>query len=92
MSQYSGPLVLDRPTLTKSRPTKESAPDIVVGQGKPSFQLYRLKVDGQTKDSFTTPEAAEKVGLAIKKAHPIVQVSVYDSVEGGQTIIGLEKT
>jgi hypothetical protein len=31
------------------------------------------------------------MGLHIKKTHPIVQVSVYDSVEGGQTIIGLEK-
>jgi hypothetical protein len=50
-----------------------------------------LKVDGQTKDSFTTLEGAEKVGLAIKMAHPVVQVSVYDSVEGGQTIIGTEK-
>jgi hypothetical protein len=35
--------------------------------------------------------ASEKVGLAIKMAHPVVQVSVYDSVEGGQTIIGTEK-
>ncbi len=83
--------MLDRPTLTKTRAVKESAPDVVTGQGKPSFQQFRLKVDGQTKDSFTTFEAAEKAGLKIKKAHPVVQVSVYDSTEGGQTIIGAEK-
>jgi len=79
----------NRPTLTKTRATQETAPEIAVGQTKPSLQRFRLKVDGQTKDSFTTLEQAEKVGLHIKKTHPIVQVSVYDSVEGGQTIIGL---
>ncbi len=80
----------DRPTLTRN--VKESAPDIVTGQGKPSLQQFRLKVDGQTKDSFTTIEAAEKAGLKIKKAHPIVKVSIYDSIEGRQTIIEAEKT
>ena len=62
----------DRPTLT--RPIKESAPDIVTGQGKPSFDQFRLKVDGQTKNSFTTIEAAEKAGLKIKEAHPVAWV------------------
>jgi hypothetical protein len=70
----------DRPTLTRA--VKESAPDIVTGQGKPSFHQFRLKVDGQTKDSFTTIEADEKAGLKIKEAHLVVQVSVYDSIEG----------
>ena len=80
----------DRPTLTRAA-IKESAPDIVTGQGKPSFHQFRLKVDGQTKDSFTTIEAAEKAGLKIKEAHPVVQVSVYDSIEGREIIIGVEK-
>jgi hypothetical protein len=48
-------------------------------------------VDGQTKASFATLEAAQKVGLKIKTAHPIVQVSVYDSLKGGITIITAEK-
>jgi hypothetical protein len=76
---------------TRTRPIKESAPDIVTGQDKPSFQQFRLKVDGQTKDSFTTIEAAEKAALKIKQAHPVVQVSVYDSIEGRQIIIEAEK-
>jgi hypothetical protein len=48
-------------------------------------------VDGQIKDSFATFEAAEKAGLKIKKAHPVVWVSVCDSMKGRQTIIGAEK-
>jgi hypothetical protein len=59
--------MLDRPKLTKTRgikgsDTKESAPDIVTGQGKPSFQQFRLKVDGQTKDSFATMKQPKKPG------------------------------
>jgi hypothetical protein len=50
-----------------------------------------LKGDGQTKGSFVTIEAAEKAGLKIKEAHPVVQVSVYDSIEGRQIIIGAGK-
>lgn len=79
--------MVDRPILT--RPIRESAPDIVTGQG--SFHQFRLKGDGQTKGSFVTIEAAEKAGLKIKEAHPVVQVSVYDSIEGRQIIIGAGK-
>jgi hypothetical protein len=41
-------------------------------------------VDGQIKDSFATFEAAQKAGVKIKTAHPVVQVSVYDSVKGAK--------
>ena len=34
-------------------------------------------------------EAAEKAGKAIKKYHPILQVAVYDGVEGVNKIIEL---
>jgi hypothetical protein len=83
--------MMDRPTLTKIRATKEPASDRVTGQGNPSFHQFLLKVDGQTKDSFTTFETAEKIGLKIKKAYPVVQVSVYDTVQGQKTIIGAGK-
>jgi len=82
--------VLDRPTLTKARAIKEPALDIT-RQGKRSLQQFQLKVDGQIKDSFATFETAEKAGLKIKKAHPVVRVSVCDSMKGRQTIIGAEK-
>jgi hypothetical protein len=82
--------LLGKPTLN-ARATKETAPDIVTGQAKPSFQRFLLNVDGQTKRSFTTRDAAEKAGLQIKQAYPIVQVSIYDSAEGSQIIIGAKK-
>jgi hypothetical protein len=78
--------LLDKPTL-KARAAKATVSDIPAGQTKPSLQRFLLKVDGQTKTTFPTLEAAEKAGLTIKKAYPIVRVSVYDSVVGGQTII-----
>jgi hypothetical protein len=46
-------------------------------------------VDRQTKASCATYEAAEKAGLVIKKEHPILQVAVYDGVEGVNKIIEL---
>jgi len=78
----------DRPRLTKIPASKELAPGIVAGQSKPLIHQFLLKVDGQTKDSFTTFETAEKMGLKIKKAYPAVQVSAYDTVQGQKTIIG----
>ncbi len=51
-------------------------------------ERYRLQVDRQTKRSFTTLEAAEEAGAAIKVAHKIVQVSIYDAVDCTNTLIG----
>jgi hypothetical protein len=52
---------------------------------------FHLQVDRQTKASYATYEAAEKAGLAIKKEHPVVQVSVYDAVQGVKKILELSK-
>jgi hypothetical protein len=79
--------MLDRPKLSKTPVIKEAVLDVPIGQGKQSLQQFQLKVDGQMKDSFATFETAEKTGLKIKTAHPVVQVSVYDSVKGAKTII-----
>ena len=38
-----------------------------------------------------TEEAAEAAGLVIKKGHPVVQVSIYNSAEGVNKIIELPK-
>jgi hypothetical protein len=35
-------------------------------------------------------KATQKAGVKIKTAHPVVQVSVYDSVKGAKTIITAE--
>ena len=60
-----------------------------VTQGKRPDDRFRLQVDRQTKESYTTYEAAEAAGLAIKKDYPILQVAVYDRVDGVNKIIDL---
>ncbi|MGP0091787.1 MAG: hypothetical protein ACLPKB_17780 [Xanthobacteraceae bacterium] len=52
---------------------------------------FRLQVDRQTKASYTTYEAAEAAGLAVKQNHPIVQVAVYDAKAGVNKVIELPK-
>jgi hypothetical protein len=48
-------------------------------------------VDRQLKGSYSTSEAAEVAGLAIKEGYPIVQVVVYDAVDGINKAIELSK-
>jgi len=48
---------------------------------------FLLQVDRQTKGSYTTSEAAHAAALVIKKNYPIVQVSVYDSVDNSNTLV-----
>jgi hypothetical protein len=57
-------------------------------QRKKVEERYWLQVDRQTKGSYPTLAAAEGAGEVIKKAHPVVQVSVYDSVDCVNKIIG----
>jgi len=56
---------------------------------RPETGRYWLQVDRQTKGSYPTSEAAQAAALVIKKGHPIVQVSVYDSVEYTHTMVEL---
>jgi hypothetical protein len=77
-----------------AKPPKASDPieqaPLAVDQRKPSDQRYRLQVDRQTKGSFATLESAAEAGLVIKKAYPIVQVSVYDAIDCVNQLIGLD--
>lgn len=66
----------------------EKEPEEVFSQRKrPESGRYLLQVDRQTKGSYKTSEAAQSVALEIKTAHPIVQVSVYDSVDNTNTLV-----
>jgi hypothetical protein len=56
---------------------------------RPETGRYLLQVDRQTKASYPTAETAQAAGMAIKTSHPIVQVSVYDSVEYRNTLVEL---
>jgi len=67
----------------------EQAP-LAVDQRKQADQRYRLQVDRQTKKSFATLESAAAAGLVIKKAYPIVQVSVYDAIDCVNQLIGID--
>lgn len=50
---------------------------------------YQLQIDRQTKRYYATSEEAVEAGRVIKKAHPIVQVAVYDSISFNNEIIEL---
>jgi len=76
-------------TITKRADPEESPPEQFGQKKRPEKGPFRLQVDRQTKDSFATFEDAEAVGLAIKKRHPIVQVTVYDTVKSENKIIEL---
>jgi hypothetical protein len=54
---------------------------------RPEKGRYLLQVDRQTKGSYKTSEAAQSAALQIKTAFPIVQVSVYDSVDNTNTLV-----
>jgi hypothetical protein len=76
-------------TITMPSAPEESVPEPVTQRKRVDGGRFRLQVDRQMKNSYATYEAAEKVGLGIKKEHPILQVAVYDSVEGVNKIIEL---
>ena len=57
------------------------AEEIFSQRKRPESGRYLLQVDRQTKGSYKTSEAAQSAALEIKTEYPIVQVSIYDSVE-----------
>jgi hypothetical protein len=69
--------------------TTETPPETFSQRKRPPTGRFLLQVDRQTKESYATTEAAEEAGLAIKTAHPVVQVAVYDSVEFVNKVIAV---
>lgn len=49
---------------------------------RPAEERYRMRVDGQEKRSFKTKDAAAAAGRVIKKAFPVVAVTVVDAETG----------
>ncbi len=76
-------------TINMPKKEKESAEAAAppVSQARAPLGRFRLQVDRQTKSAFSSLSDAEKAGRAIKKAHPIVQVSIYDAEESQQTLL-----
>ena len=77
--------MLARPTLRK--PPDESAGETRVDQSRPKEERFLLRVDNQTKCSFSSKEPAMTAGAVIKKAFPVVMVSVLDSKDGSVEVI-----
>jgi hypothetical protein len=66
-------------------PATAGEPEVITQRKRPEVGRYWLQVDRQTKSSFATAGAAETAGMEIKKGYPVVQVSVYDSIESVST-------
>jgi hypothetical protein len=78
--------------VIKLREADAPAPEVedrLSQRKRPETGRYLLQVDRQTKASYPTAEAAKTAGMAIKTGHPIVQVSIYDSVECQNTLVEL---
>ena len=70
----------ERPTSKKARDHDNPSP--AMSQTRPVDKRFLLRVDGQVKTSFGTKEPATTAGAAIKKAFPIVVVTVVDTEQG----------
>jgi len=68
----------------------DDAPTVQLSQNRrPELGRFLLQVDRQTKSSFQDIEAAVTAGRTIKKAYPILHVSIYDSLEGQNKTVDL---
>ena len=65
----------------------KEAEEVFSQRKRPERGRYLLQVDKQTKGSYKTSEAAQSAALAIKVAYPIVQVSIYDSVDNSTRLV-----
>jgi hypothetical protein len=61
--------------------TGKKAEEVFSQRKQPESGRYLLQVDRQTKGSYKTSEAAQSAALEIKTGYPMVQVSIYDSVD-----------
>jgi hypothetical protein len=67
--------------------SEQGVEDVFSQRKRPERGRFLLQVDRQTKGSYTTSEAAQAAARVIKKNYPIVQVSVYDSVDNSNKMI-----
>ena len=72
--------------------TKEAEIQLSPQRKRPEVGRFLLQVDRQTKGAYATMEAAEAAALLIKKRYPVVNVSVYDSIETSNKLIGLPES
>lgn len=68
-----------RTTLKRPERPDQDEPAIPRGQTRPIEERFLLRVDGQIKRSFSDKKLAATAGAAIKKAYPLVVVTVVDT-------------
>src|SRR5262245_29961937 len=78
--------LLVRSTLKRPERPDQDEPARPKGQTRPIEERFLLRVDGQTKCSFSSKETAI-AGAKIKKAYPLVVVTVVDTEEHTTEII-----
>ena len=78
-------------TTTLGPEPEDSVKKLVTQRKRPDSGRFCLQVDRQTKQTYTTYEAAEAAGMAIKKAYPVLQVAVYDGIDNVSKILELPK-
>ena len=77
--------MLARPTLTK--PPNQAAAEQSKSQARPKEERFLFRVDGQTKRSFSSKDPAMTAGTAVKKAYPVVMVTIVDTDDGTIEIV-----
>jgi hypothetical protein len=80
-------------TISVKRPAAADEPDEAQSsqRRRPDVKQFRLQIDHQTKSSYDSLDDARAAGLAVKVAHPIVQVSIYDAGAGETHLIEAPK-
>lgn len=77
---------------TRSRKTLDTEEEHPRSQVRPSNRRFLLQVDRQTKSSYESLEEARTAGQRIKDAHPVVEVTIYDSTgEEGRVVLAPER-
>ena len=76
-------------TYVEKRPDRPDRDELIrpKGEARPIEQRYLLRVDLQLKRSFGSKEPAVIAGTAIKKAYPVVVVTVVDTQEHTTEIV-----
>ena len=77
--------MLARPTLTKR--SDQDGGQKPVGHARPTEERFLLRVERQTKRSFSIKEAAATAGAAVKKTYPVVMVTIVDTEDGTIEVI-----
>ena len=76
-----------RETLKRPDRPDRDEPANPKGQTRPIEERFLLRVDGQIKRSFSDKKLAATAGAAIKKAYPLVVVTVVDTEEHTTEIV-----